>query len=52
MDVLGAEAAVWNAERSMKDGSVRAFAFLFNGKGEQGDSARRLFDALAVELVQ
>jgi D-alanyl-D-alanine carboxypeptidase/D-alanyl-D-alanine-endopeptidase (penicillin-binding protein 4) len=35
-----------------KDGSVRAFAFLFNGKGEQGDSARRLFDALAVELVQ
>ncbi len=35
-----------------KDGSVRAFAFIFNGKGEQGDSARRLFDALALELVQ
>lgn len=35
-----------------KDGSVRAFAFLFNGKGEQGDSVRRLFDALATELVQ
>ncbi|MGE4131512.1 MAG: D-alanyl-D-alanine carboxypeptidase/D-alanyl-D-alanine-endopeptidase [Bdellovibrionales bacterium] len=35
-----------------KDGSVRAFAFIFNGKGEQGDSARKLFDALAAELVQ
>jgi len=35
-----------------KDGSVRAFAFIFNGKAEQGDSARRLFDALATELVQ
>jgi D-alanyl-D-alanine carboxypeptidase/D-alanyl-D-alanine-endopeptidase (penicillin-binding protein 4) len=35
-----------------KDGSVRAFVFIFNGKGEQGDSARRLFDALATELVQ
>lgn len=35
-----------------KDGSVMAFAFIFNGRGEQGDSARRLFDALAMELVQ
>lgn len=35
-----------------KDGSVRAFAFIFNGKAEQGDSVRRLFDALAMELVQ
>jgi D-alanyl-D-alanine carboxypeptidase/D-alanyl-D-alanine-endopeptidase (penicillin-binding protein 4) len=35
-----------------KDGSAFAFAFIFNGKAEQGDSARRLFDALAGELVQ
>lgn len=35
-----------------KDGSVRAFAFIFNGKPDQGDSARRLFDALATQLVQ
>lgn len=35
-----------------KDGSVRAFAFMFNGSGEQGDMARRLFDAMALELVQ
>lgn len=35
-----------------KDGSSYAFAFLFNGKAEQADSARRLFDALASELVQ
>lgn len=35
-----------------KDGSIRAFAFIFNGKADQGDSARRLFDALAMELVQ
>jgi D-alanyl-D-alanine carboxypeptidase/D-alanyl-D-alanine-endopeptidase (penicillin-binding protein 4) len=35
-----------------KDGSVRAFVFIFNGSGEQGDSGRRLFDALATELVQ
>lgn len=35
-----------------KDGSVMAFAFIFNGRAEQGDSARRLFDALAMELVQ
>lgn len=35
-----------------KDGSVRAFAFIFNGKGEQGDLVRRMFDALALELVQ
>ena len=35
-----------------KDGSLYAFAFIFNGKAEQGDSARRLFDALAQELVQ
>ncbi|MBX3021134.1 MAG: D-alanyl-D-alanine carboxypeptidase/D-alanyl-D-alanine-endopeptidase [Bdellovibrionales bacterium] len=35
-----------------KDGSIRAFAFIFNGKGEQGETARHLFDALATELVQ
>ena len=35
-----------------KDGSARAFAFIFNGKAEQGDLVRRLFDALATELVQ
>ncbi len=35
-----------------KDGSVRAFAFIFNGKAEQGELVRRLFDQLATELVQ
>ena len=35
-----------------KDGGVRAFAFIFNGPEEQGDLARRLFDALASQLVQ
>lgn len=35
-----------------KDGSIRAFAFIFNGKADAGDSVRRLFDALATELVQ
>lgn len=35
-----------------KDGSTRAFAFIFNGKGEQGETIRHLFDALALELVQ
>jgi D-alanyl-D-alanine carboxypeptidase/D-alanyl-D-alanine-endopeptidase (penicillin-binding protein 4) len=35
-----------------KDGGARAFAFIFNGPEEQGDLARRLFDALAAELVQ
>lgn len=35
-----------------KDGSARAFAFMFNGKSDQGEQARRLFDALATELVQ
>lgn len=35
-----------------RDGTTRAFAFVFNGKGEQGDMARRMFDALASELVQ
>lgn len=35
-----------------KDGTVRAFAFIYNGKTEQGESARHLFDALATELVQ
>lgn len=35
-----------------KDGSVQAFAFIFNGKAEQGDLVRRLFDGLATELVQ
>lgn len=35
-----------------KDGSAFAFAFIFNGKAERADSARRLFDALAGELVQ
>ena len=35
-----------------KDGSLRAFAFIFNGRNEQGDSARHLFDALAEQLVQ
>lgn len=35
-----------------KDGSIMAFAFIFNGKAEQGDLVRRLFDGLATELVQ
>lgn len=35
-----------------KDGRVRAFAFIYNGKGELDESARHLFDALATELVQ
>lgn len=35
-----------------KDGGLRAFAFIFNGKPDLGESARHLFDALAVELVQ
>ncbi|NJL24200.1 MAG: D-alanyl-D-alanine carboxypeptidase/D-alanyl-D-alanine-endopeptidase [Calothrix sp. SM1_5_4] len=35
-----------------KDGTMRAFAFIFNGKAAQGDSARRLFDGLASELIQ
>lgn len=35
-----------------KDGTVLAFAFIFNGKGEQGEMARSLFDGLAQELVQ
>jgi D-alanyl-D-alanine carboxypeptidase/D-alanyl-D-alanine-endopeptidase (penicillin-binding protein 4) len=35
-----------------KDGQLRAFAFIFNGKSSQDDSARHLFDGLAAELVQ
>jgi D-alanyl-D-alanine carboxypeptidase/D-alanyl-D-alanine-endopeptidase (penicillin-binding protein 4) len=35
-----------------KDGSTRAFAFIFNGKKDRGGQARHLFDALATELVQ
>lgn len=35
-----------------KDGSVRAFTFIFNGKPDQGDLVRQLFDRLAVQLVQ
>jgi D-alanyl-D-alanine carboxypeptidase/D-alanyl-D-alanine-endopeptidase (penicillin-binding protein 4) len=35
-----------------KDGGLRAFAFIFNGKAEQGESARHLFDALATALVE
>jgi D-alanyl-D-alanine carboxypeptidase/D-alanyl-D-alanine-endopeptidase (penicillin-binding protein 4) len=35
-----------------RDGSVRAFTFIFNGKGGDGENARALFDALAVELVE
>jgi len=35
-----------------KDGSIQAFTFIFNGKAEQGDLVRRLFDQLATELVQ
>jgi len=35
-----------------KDGSVQAFAFIFNGRAEQGDLVRRLFDQLATELIQ
>ena len=34
------------------DGQVRAFAFIFNGKSSQDDSARHLFDGLAEDLVQ
>ena len=35
-----------------KDGQLKAFAFIFNGKAEQDDSARHLFDDLAKQLVQ
>lgn len=35
-----------------RDGSVRAFTFMYNGKSDAGDSARKLFDDLAEELVQ
>ncbi len=34
------------------DGQLYAFTFLFNGPGEQGDWARRLFDELASKLVE
>jgi len=35
-----------------RDGGLRAFAFLFNGKAEQGESVRHLFDQMATDLVQ
>jgi D-alanyl-D-alanine carboxypeptidase/D-alanyl-D-alanine-endopeptidase (penicillin-binding protein 4) len=35
-----------------KDGNWRAFAFVFNGKADQGESVRHLFDQMAAELVQ
>lgn len=35
-----------------REGGVKAFVFIFNGSEEQGDLAKRLFDALASELVQ
>jgi len=35
-----------------KDGSLVAFAFIFNGKAAQADSVRQLFDAMASQLVQ
>ena len=35
-----------------KEGGAKAFVFIFNGPAEQMDLARRLFDALASELVQ
>ncbi len=35
-----------------KDGASHAFVFIFNGKAGQSDTARRLFDALAMDLVQ
>ncbi|MGE3683638.1 MAG: D-alanyl-D-alanine carboxypeptidase/D-alanyl-D-alanine-endopeptidase [Bdellovibrionales bacterium] len=35
-----------------KDGSVKAFAFIYNGTGAKESSARGLFDRLATELVQ
>lgn len=35
-----------------REGGMRAFAFIFNGKAEQGETARHLFDHLATELVQ
>lgn len=35
-----------------KSGVMKAFAFVFNGKPNQGDSVRHLFDQLASELVQ
>jgi len=35
-----------------KDGSVRAFSFIYNGKPEKSESARHLFDGLATDLVQ
>ncbi len=35
-----------------KNGEVKAFAFVFNGKADQGDTVRHLFDALATELAQ
>jgi D-alanyl-D-alanine carboxypeptidase/D-alanyl-D-alanine-endopeptidase (penicillin-binding protein 4) len=35
-----------------KDGTMKAFAFIYNGKAESGDTVRHLFDALAEELVE
>lgn len=35
-----------------KDGRVYAFSFIFNGKADQAELARGLFDQLATELVQ
>ena len=48
--LLGVAALAGYAGR--KDGGVRAFAFIFNGKPDLGESARHMFDALAAELVQ
>ncbi len=35
-----------------KDGSISAFAFIFNGKAAKAEAARGLFDHMASELVQ
>lgn len=35
-----------------KDGSSRAFVFIYNGKAELADTVRHLFDDMAAELVQ
>lgn len=37
---------------SQKNGRTYSFTFIFNGPGEQGDLARRLFDDIATNLVQ
>lgn len=35
-----------------KDGSIRAFSFIYNGRADRGEAIRQLFDRLATELVR